>query len=39
MLTPDLERRNLRLGLALFALFLAIFVGAVAIALLYLQVD
>jgi hypothetical protein len=39
MLTPELERRNLRLGLALFALVLAIFVGACLIALLYLQVD
>ena len=38
MLSPDLERRNNRLGLALFALSLALFVGACVIALIYLQV-
>lgn len=39
MLTPELARRNNRFGLALFALFVAIFIGACLIALLYLQVD
>jgi len=39
VLTPELARRNNRLGLALFAIFVAIFVGACVIALLYLQVD
>jgi hypothetical protein len=39
MLSPELQHRNNRLGLALFALFVAIFVGACLIALLYLQVD
>jgi hypothetical protein len=39
MLSPELSRRNNRLGLALFALALALFVGACVIALIYLQVD
>ena len=39
MLTPELERKNMRLGLALFAVFVLLFVGACLIALLYLQVD
>jgi hypothetical protein len=39
MLSPELERRNNRLGLALFALFVVLFVGACVIALIYLQVD
>jgi hypothetical protein len=39
MLDPELQRRNLRLGLALFAAFVALFVGACLIALIYLQVD
>jgi hypothetical protein len=39
MLTPELARKNNRLGLALFAIFLVLFVGACVIALLYLQVD
>ena len=39
MLSPELSRKNNRLGLALFALALALFVGACAIALIYLQVD
>jgi hypothetical protein len=37
--TPELARRNNRLGLALFALFVVLFAGACAIALIYLQVD
>ena len=39
MLSPELSRKNNRLGLALFALALALFVGACVIALIYLQVD
>ena len=39
MLTPEVERKNMRLGLALFAVFVLNFVGACLIALLYLQVD
>ena len=39
MLSPELERRNNRLGWALFALFVVLFVGACVIALIYLQVD
>jgi hypothetical protein len=37
--TPELERNNNRLGLALFALFVVLFVGACVVALIYLQVD
>ena len=39
MLSPELERKNMRLGLALFGVFVALFVGACVIALVYLQVD
>ncbi len=39
MLTPELARKNNRLGLVLLALFVALFVGACLIAVLYLQVD
>jgi hypothetical protein len=39
VLSPELARKNNRLGLALFAIFVALFVGACVIALLYLQVD
>jgi hypothetical protein len=39
MLSPELQRKNNRLGLALFALFIVLFVGACVIAVLYLQVD
>jgi len=39
MLSPELQRKNLRLGWALFGLFVLLFVGACLIALLYLQVD
>ena len=38
MLGPELERKNNRFGLALFALALAIFVGSCVVALIYLQV-
>ena len=39
MLTPELQRKNNRLGLALFALFVVLFIGACVVALIYLQVD
>ncbi len=39
MLPPELERKNMRLGLALFALFLVLFAGSFLVALLYLQLD
>jgi hypothetical protein len=39
MLSPELQRKNNRLGLALFALFVVLFVGACVIAVVYLQVD
>jgi hypothetical protein len=39
MSSPELSRRNNRLGLALFAIFVVLFVGACVIALIYLQVD
>lgn len=39
MLSPELSRKNNRLGLALFAIFVVLFVGACVIALVYLQVD
>jgi hypothetical protein len=39
VLSPELERKNMRLGLALFAIFVVLFVGACVIALIYLQVD
>jgi hypothetical protein len=36
---PELERRNLKLGWALFGLFLLLFAGTFLIALVYLQLD
>jgi hypothetical protein len=39
MLSPELSRENNRFGLALAAIFVALFVGACIIALVYLQVD
>jgi hypothetical protein len=39
MLGPELDRKNLRLGLALFGLALLLFVGTVLVALVYLQLD
>ena len=38
-LTPELERRNLILGWALFGVFLLLFAGTVGVALLYLALD
>jgi hypothetical protein len=39
MSEAELERKNLRLGLALFGLFLLLFAATVVIALVYLAVD
>ena len=39
MSDAELERKNLRLGLALFGLFLLLFAATVVIALIYLAVD
>jgi hypothetical protein len=36
---PELERRNLRFGWALFGLFWLLFVGTAIVAILYLQLD
>ena len=36
-MNPELARRNLRLGLALFGVFVLLFAGTIAIALLYLH--
>jgi hypothetical protein len=36
---PELERKNLILGLALFALFLVLFCAVIGAAFLYLAVD
>jgi hypothetical protein len=38
-LTPELERKNLILGWALFGLFVLLFAGTVGVALLYLALD
>jgi hypothetical protein len=39
MLTPELQRRNNRLGLALLGLFVVLFLGTAAVALIYLALD
>lgn len=39
MLSPELARKNNRLGLVLLGVFVALFVGACVVALVYLQVD
>jgi hypothetical protein len=36
---PELARKNVLLGLALFGLFLVLFAGTFAVALIYLAVD
>jgi hypothetical protein len=36
---PELSRKNLRLGLLLFAVFLLLFAGTVGVAFLYLAFD
>ena len=38
-LTPELERKNLILGWALFAVFVLLFAGTVGVAFLYLALD
>ena len=38
-LTPELRRKNLILGWALFGVFLLLFAGTVGVALLYLYLD
>ena len=38
-ITPELERKNLMLGWALFGVFLLLFAGTVGVALLYLALD
>jgi hypothetical protein len=38
-LTPELERKNLILGWALFGVFLVLFAGTIGVALLYLYLD
>jgi hypothetical protein len=38
-LTPELERKNLIMGWALFGVFLLLFAGTVGVALLYLALD
>ncbi len=39
MTEPELERKNLMLGLALFGLFAVLFGATVVVALVYLAVD
>ena len=39
MMTPEIERKNLLLGWALFGLFLLLFAGTVGVAFLYLALD
>jgi hypothetical protein len=38
-LTPELERKNMILGWALFGVFVLLFAGTVGIAFLYLALD
>jgi hypothetical protein len=38
-MNEDLERKNLRLGLALLGVFVVIFAGTVAVAFIYLALD
>ncbi len=39
MLDPEVERKNVLLGWALFAVFLLLFAGTALVALIYLAVD
>jgi hypothetical protein len=39
MLDPELERRNMRLGWAIFGLFLLLFAGTFLLAYVYLLLD
>jgi hypothetical protein len=36
---PELARKNVRLGLALFGVFLVLFAGCIGVAFLYLHFD
>lgn len=38
-MSPELERRNLLLGWALFGIFLVLFAGTIGVAFLYLALD
>jgi hypothetical protein len=38
-ITPELERKNLILGWALFGVFALLFAGTIGVALLYLALD
>ena len=38
-LSPELKRKNMLLGWALLGVFVLLFAGTVAVALLYLQLD
>jgi hypothetical protein len=39
VLDPELERRNMRLGWAVFGLAVVLFAGTFLVALIYLQLD
>jgi hypothetical protein len=39
MLDRELGRKNMRFGLALFGLFVVLFVGTAVVSLIYLQLD
>jgi hypothetical protein len=39
MLSPELQRKNNRLGLLLFGVFVVLFAGTVGVAFLYLWLD
>jgi hypothetical protein len=39
MLAPEIARKNVRLGLMLFGVFIVLFAGTVGIAFLYLALD
>jgi hypothetical protein len=39
MLSPELQRKNNRLGLLLFGVFVLLFAGTVGVAFLYLALD
>jgi hypothetical protein len=39
MLSPELERKNNRLGLLLFGVFVLLFIGTIGVAFLYLALD
>jgi hypothetical protein len=39
VLDPEIQRKNVRLGLILFGVFVALFAGTIGIAFLYLALD